>query len=474
MSTSTRADLTPSSAIPMAYYTFAHAGLASALLVLLADPGLPGASFYHPRMVALVHLLTLAWLSGSILGSFYIVAPLALRLAMPAGRTDWIAFASFALGTTGMVSHFWINTYDGMAWSAGLVTAAIAWVAWRAWSGLRGCAAPWPVGLHVALAFANVLGAAGLGILLGLDRTRGFLGVSPLALMFGHIHLAAVGWATMMVVGLAYRLIPMMLPATMPTGASLAVSAVLIETGLGVLIVTLLYSPDWVPAGAVLITAGLAGFVVQIRRTLAHRVPRPPALPRRDWSTWQTHVALLWLLIATALGLALSLASGGDHRLTLMWIYGVAGLVGFLAQIVVGMQGRLVPLYAWYRAAARRGRPPGIGANALPSARFARPIFLAWTVGVPLLACGLAFQVELMIRVAALSLLCGVVAGAIYQVHMLRRAGAWAGRDVAHLPRAESLSLGLLDTIRCPVDPQNEPVEKEAQAKQHGRRQEPG
>src|SRR5687768_5934438 len=117
-----------------------------------------------------------------------------------------------------MVSHFWLNTYDGMAWSAGLVTAAMAWVGWRAWSGLRGSAAPWPVGLHVGLAFVNVLAAAVLGILLGLDRTRGFLGVSPLALMFGHLHLAAVGWATMMVVGLAYRLIPMMLPAAMPTG----------------------------------------------------------------------------------------------------------------------------------------------------------------------------------------------------------------------------------------------------------------
>lgn len=422
MPSPTRADLTPSSAIPIAYYAFAHAGLASALLVLAADPGLPGASFYHPRMVALVHLLTLAWLSGSILGSFYIVGPLALRLLMPAGRIDWIAFWAFVIGTVGMVSHFWINTYDGMAWSAGLATAAMAWVGWRAWAGLPGSAAPWPVALHVALAFFNVLAAAGLGILLGLDRTRGFLGVAPLALMFGHIHLAVVGWATMMVVGLAYRLIPMMLPAAIPTGRALAVSAVLMESGLVVLIVTLLTAPGWVPVGAALITAGLASFVMQIRRTLAHRVPRPPALPRRDWSTWQTHVALVWLSIAAALGLVLSADLLAEHRLTLMWMYGVAGLVGFLAQIVVGMQGRLVPLYAWYRAGAAKGSPPDHGANSLPSSRLARPIFFAWTAGVPLLAWGLAFQGELAIRAAALLLLVGVVLGGFYQLHMLRRA----------------------------------------------------
>jgi hypothetical protein len=137
-------------------------------------------------------------------------------------------------------SHFWINTYDGMLWSAGLAAAAVAWVGWRAWAGLPGSAAPGPVALHVRLAFFNFLAAAAAGILLGVNRTRGFVTVSPLALLFGHIHLAAVGWATMMVVGLAYRLIPMMLPAAIPTGRALAVSAILIEAGLAVLFVTLL------------------------------------------------------------------------------------------------------------------------------------------------------------------------------------------------------------------------------------------
>ena len=418
----TRSDLTPASALPIAYYAFAHAGLAAALGTLAVDPALPAGSFYHPRMVALVHLVTLAWLSGSILGSFYIVAPLALRLPMPVRRGDWVAYWSFVLGTSGMVSHFWINTYDGMAWSAGLVSGAIAWVAWRAWRGLPGSAAPWPVSLHVGLAFFNILAAAVLGILLGLDRTRSFLGVSPLALMFGHAHLAAVGWAAMMVVGLSYRLIPMILPAAMPAGRSLALSAVLIESGLTVLVVALLAGPAWVPLGAVLITGGLASFVVQIRLTLKRRLPRPPALPRRDWSTWQTHAALLWLVIATALGLALSIGVPAAWRLTVMWLYGVAGLVGFLAQIVVGMQGRLVPLYAWYRAMDAKGSPPDIGANALPSAAFARPIFLMWTAAIPLLAWGLAFQNAAAIRSGAVLLVAALTLSGSYIGQMLRRA----------------------------------------------------
>jgi hypothetical protein len=420
-------ELAPSSALPLAYYIVAHAGLALALLVLVVDPALPGASFYHPRMVALVHLVTIPWLSGSILGSFYIVGPLALRVPMAAGKGDWIAFSSFVFGTIGMVGHFWINTYDGMAWSAGFVSGAIAWVGLRAWRGLRESPAPWPVSLHVALAFFNILAAASLGILIGFDRTRGFLGVSPLAAMFAHAHIAAVGWATMMVVGLSYRLIPMILPAAMPAGSRLARSAWLLEAGLVILVFALLGAPAWVPLGTLLILAGLGAFVTQIRTIVQRRLPRPPALPPRDWSTWQMHVAFVWLLVAAVVGAALGFGVGGESRLTLMWIYGVAGLIGFLAQIVTGMQGRLVPFYAWYRAFGAKGGPPAVAANALPTPRFARPVFVLWTAGVPLLAWGLPTGSELLIRLAALCLLGGTGLGMTYIVHMLRSAGAKPG-----------------------------------------------
>ncbi len=222
---SRRQDRSPTSALPIAYFALAHAGLLVAFGALAVRSDLPGGFFYHPRMIALVHLITVSWITGSILGALHIVAPLALGLPLPVGRTDWAAFGSFAVGVAGMVAHFWLGTYEGMTWSAGMVTATIVWIGIRVVSGLARADAPWPVALHVVLAFANIVAAAGIGVLIGLNQSRGFL-PSPLALMFAHVHVAAVGWATMMVVGLAYRLIPMFLPAAMPTGPRLAVSAV--------------------------------------------------------------------------------------------------------------------------------------------------------------------------------------------------------------------------------------------------------
>ena len=105
-----------------------------------------------------------------------------------------------------------------------------------------------------------------------------------------------------------------------------------------------------------------------------------------------------------------------------MWLYGVAGLMGFLAQMVVGMQGRLVPLYAWYRAYASIGAPPSVAANALPSPAFARWIFLCWACGLPLFAWGLPHADQFAIRFGAALLMIGIVIGGAYIAHLLRHA----------------------------------------------------
>jgi hypothetical protein len=412
----------PSSALPLAYYLVGYAGFGAALCVLAIAPSVPGASFYQPRFVALVHLLTLAWLTGSILGSLYIVGPLALRVPMPVGKADWIAFGAFVFGVSGMVAHFWINTYDGMAWSAAFVVGAVTWVGEQVIRGMQGSKIPWAVRLHVVLAFFNMLAAAAFGMVIGLDHSRGFLQVSPLNAMFAHAHIAAIGWVTMLVIGLSYRLMPMMLPAAMPAGRSLAISAMLLQTGLVVLAVQLTMGADRLWIGALLIIGGIISFIVRVRAMLATRLPRPPALPARDWSTWQIHLAFSWLLIALAIGLALSIGVPDEYRLPLMWIYGAAGLVGFLAQMVAGMQGRLVPLYAWYRAYAVTGAPPSRAANALPSAPFARAIFLCWAAALPLLAWGLARADHFAIRWGAVVLLAGLGLGVAYMMSMLRAA----------------------------------------------------
>src|SRR5207237_10549002 len=83
----------------------------------------------------------------------------------------------------------------------------------------------------IVLAFVNVGVAATAGVLIGFDKVYHFLPGFVLANVFAHAHLAAIGWASLMVVGVAYRLLPMVLPSDMPRGPRLWIGCVLLEAG---------------------------------------------------------------------------------------------------------------------------------------------------------------------------------------------------------------------------------------------------
>ena len=190
-------------------------------------------------------------------------------------------------------------------------------------------------------------------------------------------------------------------------------SAVLLEAGVIVLAIGLVrYRAATLP-GAILILAGFGSFLTHVRDIVKRKLPPPAALPRPDWATWQTHVAFGWLLLAAITGLVLTLPTSLAWTVPLGWIYGTAGLVGFLAQIVVGIQGRLLPLHGWYRVLVTGGmKPPRRSAHSLGSHRLARWILLTWTFGVPLLAGGLAVTSSPLVRLGSACLLAGVILNA--------------------------------------------------------------
>jgi len=208
----------PPRQLPILYFGVAHVALALACLAVAVDPRGVSGFFYHSRMLAIVHLVTPGWITTSILGSLYIVGPIALRAWIPATWLDYTAFILVLVGIVGMVGHFWLEEYGGMAWSAIAVGSAIVAVGMHVATCLSRASLHRAISAHIVLAFVNILGAATLGVLIGFDKVYHFLPGFVLSNVIGHAHLAAIGCAAMMVVGIACRLLPMILPAAMPNG----------------------------------------------------------------------------------------------------------------------------------------------------------------------------------------------------------------------------------------------------------------
>ena len=303
----------PPRLLPVLYFGVAHVALALACLAVAIDPRGVSGFFYHARMLGIVHLVTLGWITASILGSLYIVGPIALRIWIPARWPDYTAFALVLIGVVGMVAHFWLQEYGGMAWSAITVGTGIlivgAHVAWR----LRGASLPHAVSAHIMMAFLNVGGAATVGVLIGFDKVYHFLPGFVLSNVFAHAHLAAIGWASMMVVGMAYRLLPMVLPSAMPKGPTIWISAVLLEAGVCGLFVTLLVRSPLVWVSALTVIAGFAAFGSHVVWMLRRPRPRPPGLRRPDPAVLHAAASFLWLVVASTLGVWLTLAAPSSN-----------------------------------------------------------------------------------------------------------------------------------------------------------------
>jgi len=413
---------------PLLYFGFAHLCLAAAFAAVALDPrGLAG-FYYHPRMVAVVHLVTLGWITSSILGAVYMIGPMALRMPMPSRAADRWAFGLFAAGVTGMVVHFWVEEYWGMAGSGVFVTLAFLWVALRVFRGLSEAPIQRAVKLHFALGFLNLLGAAAAGLLLGLDKIFHFLPGYVLANVAAHAHLASLGWALMIVMGAGYRLLPMLLPAAMPERSSLWASALLLEAGLLGLLPGLVARRAWAGAFALLVVAGIAAFLREVLWMVRNPRPAPKELHRPDLGVVHVAQALVCLVLAAGLGLALVLSPDGEWKLSAIMVYGVLGLIGFLAQMVIGVNARLLPLFSWLTAYAGddfRTVPPS--PHSMPHRALQRWTLGLWSAGVPLLAVGLGLDRIGWLSAGGWLLLAAVVLDGIGAVRIVRHARGLAG-----------------------------------------------
>jgi len=423
----------PARGLPLLYLGTAHVSLALACLFAALWPRAVAGFFYQAWLIGLVHLVTLGWISFSILGAIYIVGPLALRMEFPAWRADYVAYASGLIGLVGMVGHFWIQQYAGMAWSAAMVAIGVLYVTVRIVSNIRRAKVQPAVKLHIVFACVNFWIAASLGLLIAFDKIAHFLPGYVIANVFAHAHLAALGWAAMMVLGVAYRMLPMIFPSKMPAARSMFASAVLLEIGVLGLFTTLLLRSAAAPVFGMVIVAAFLAFATRVVWMRRHRVPKPVAAPRVDFGQLHAAAAAISLVAASIAGMALLLRPLSPVMLHVAAAYGVLGLVGFLAQIVVAMETRLLPMVAWFWAySGSNYRVPPPSPHVMRDRSLQAIVFGAWTVGVPCLAAGVFLESAVLVAIGAWALFVGVSIGALDSAFVVARGFRAGGATSCH------------------------------------------
>lgn len=378
--------------------------LAGALGLVWVAPELAVGAYPSPHVAGITHLFTLGWLTTTIFGALHQLLPVALGAPIRSARVGQASFWSFAPGAglfaAGVATGTTALHHAGIA----LVAIGILLAAGNVAATLPRARARDVTWAAIALATSFLVSTLALGIVLLHNLHTGFIAEARVRVLATHLHVAIVGWALVMIVGVSHRLLPMFLLAhgadTRWTKRALA----LLATGvlaLAIGLIARIAAATWL--GALLLEGGVACFLWQARAFYRVRVRRKIDVGMRFAA------AALGFLAASALVGPALLAAGASHA-RLATAYVVLGLLGGIVLYVVGFFYKIVPLLAWTaRYRDRMGHGPVPTVADMYSTRVAHAQLALMTLGVALLTAGIGAASAHVARCGAALFLVGVL-----------------------------------------------------------------
>jgi hypothetical protein len=306
-------------------------------LAFLAAPELT-TFFYQPRALAVVHAFTLGWISLTMIGVLYQYVPSLTKQPITAARAAPLQVLLFGLGASGLITHFWWGDWRGVEWSGELLVAGAVLLAVQLLPGLLRAPRIDATVTGLIAALLALVGTALLGFFYAADKRQPFLPGSVLTNLAGHAHLGMVGWVTMTICAISYRMVAAFLLPTVPVPAAARWQVLLLTSGTAWLVAALLLRSSSALPAALLVVAAMAWYGTIIVGLA--RVRRMPI----DWSLRHVFTALAYLAIAALTGLSLFVVDpGSELGSRLVLAYGIVLLVGWTSNYIVGIGTRMAP-----------------------------------------------------------------------------------------------------------------------------------
>ena len=415
--------------VPLAYLVCAAvAFLAAFQSVSWLAPELAG-HYYHPQLLALTHTITLGWVTLAIMGASCQLIPIVLEREIWSERLARWQLTTLVVAVTGMVAHFQLSTWPGLAAAAGLLAIGIALHLLNVGMSLRGFTRWTFTARVIVLAYGGLALTTVFGLALAANRMWPFLPGELFPRLHAHVHLALLGWVAPMIFAVAARVYPMFFLAPTPQRWHSFLQLWGLTTGVPLVVLGLLGVRGLLVAGTLAVAAAAGAHAAWVCEMAWGR--KRPGL---DWGLRFVLTATAFLAPAVVLGVALATDRLAGPRVALA--YAVVTLGGWISLTIGGMMLKIVPFLVWYRAfSPRAGREPVPTLAQLSWPRAEGFAYVLLTGGVVLLAATVLVGEEAGIRVAGVLLALGSLA---FAAALARVLGYLSGRTQAWSPQART------------------------------------
>jgi hypothetical protein len=424
----------PSMTIPLRFVLLGLLSLFTGVGLLVARPDLLATYHYNQYAISVTHLFVLGFIGSIVMGAMYQLVPVALETRLHSERLARWHFVAHVVGVFGMVVMFWTWNLKQVGHFGSVFALGVGLFVFNLVKTLR-TIPRWNV---IAFAIAGALGWLSLTVLVGLylatAKCWDFSPFNAIAAMHAHAHLGGLGVFVMLIVGIAYKLIPMFVLSDLRSVRRAAWSLGLLNAGLLGLFFTILLQSRLKPVFAAVAVAGLVLYGLEIRAILRTRVRRV-----LDWGVRYFLTAIALLAPVSVLGLVLAWPGLPATALTtqLENVYGFLGLFGVVTFAILGMLYKIVPFLVWFhRYSGEIGRAKVPSMADMYSDRLQGAGYWTFVGGLAMTSVATALGHELAVRGGCVLLAASL---AIFALNMARVLSHWIKPRV--LPTAPARTL---------------------------------
>ena len=341
----------PPFSLPLQFFLTAPLFLLAAAGLIVFSPETL-ASRWTPQALALTHALTLGFLAMTMLGALLQMLPVVAGAPLPAPRRiAWLSHVALTLGSIALIGGF--LTAEPASLGAGIVllgSGLALFLAAAAISLTHAVASATVNGMRLALICLGI--TVLLGVALALLRTGWWTPPAADAVMAAHVSFGLLGWVLLLVIGVAYQVVPMFqitppYPPRLSRWLAGAAFALLFLHGAAPLL------PEPVAAAATLLAeSGLAAVILIFALvTLRLQSRRRRKLPDVTLDFWRAGMVSLIASVTVWLAAQFSPAWAGSDAYPLL--LGVLFIGGFAVSVVNGMFYKIMPFLAWFHLQAQ-------------------------------------------------------------------------------------------------------------------------
>jgi hypothetical protein len=415
----------PPIVLPLSFILVGLLALTVGFIWLLARPSLLATYHYNQYVIAVTHLFVLGWICSVVMGAMYQLVPVALETRLYSESLARWQFALHCIGFIGMVwmfnrwnlkqvGHFGSILTLGVIlfvynlaqtlrrvpkWNvtATAVTAALAWISLAVLAGLSIAAAKCVSDPDSSSAVSPSWVIRTLEPVAG--RVRRF---DPISAMHAHAHLGALGFFTVLIVGVSYKLIPMFTLSELQNKTRSFCSVAVLNLGLAFCFLAILLRWELRPVFSALVIVGLGLYGWELVAILSRRKRRA-----FDWGIRSFLTAVVLIVPVAILGFVLSWPNLPMNAITgqLENLYGFLAIMGVISLAIIGMLYKIIPFLVWFKSYSRQvGRFQVPALAELYSAGCQAVGYWAYLTGLISTSIGIVCSSEPVIRLGCLAL----------------------------------------------------------------------